>query len=79
MYNDNVESSNPNLWLAEYAKILGVPKKELLVLAANNDPFNCGTPAQIEAAEWFEYVYNTVGYTASAIIIDPSQDISISV
>jgi len=53
---------NPNLWLAEYAKILSLPKKELLVLAANNDPFNCGTPAQVEAAEWFAGVYERVGY-----------------
>ena len=54
---------NPNVWLAEYAKILSLPKKELLVLAAtNNDPFNCGTPAQVEAAKWFAGVYERVGY-----------------
>jgi len=53
---------NPNVWLAEYAKILSLPKKELLVLAANNDPFNCGTPAQVEAAEWFAGVHERVGY-----------------
>ena len=48
--------------LAEYAKILSVPKKELLVLAPNNDPFNCGTPAQVEMAKWFAGVYEQVGY-----------------
>jgi hypothetical protein len=53
---------NPNVWLAEYARYLGVPKKELLVLAPNNDPFNCGTPAQVEAAKWFADVYDQVGY-----------------
>ena len=41
---------SPNVWLAEYAKVLSLHKKELLVLAANNDPFNCGTPTQVEAA-----------------------------
>jgi len=55
------EYLNPNVWLAEYAKALGVPKKELLVLAPNNDPFNCGTPAHVEAARWFEGVYKRVG------------------
>jgi hypothetical protein len=53
---------NPNVWLAEYARLLGLPKKELLVLAPNNDPFNCGTPAQVEAAKWFAGVYEQVGY-----------------
>jgi hypothetical protein len=53
---------NPNSWLAEYAQDFGVPKKELLVLAANNDPFNCGTPAQVEVAKWFAAIYERVGY-----------------
>src|SRR5215217_7940376 len=53
---------NPNVWLAEYAKILSLPKKELLVLAPNNDPFNCGSPAQVEAARWFAGVYERLGY-----------------
>jgi hypothetical protein len=60
---DEIESRpNPNIWLAEYAQDFGVPKKELLVLAANNDPFNCGTPAQVEAAKWFAVIYERVGY-----------------
>src|SRR3712207_4855827 len=53
---------NPNVWRAEYAKILTVPKKERLVLAATNDPFNCGTPAQVEAAKWFAGVYERLEY-----------------
>jgi len=53
---------NPNVWLAEYAKILSLHKKELLVLAPNNDPFNCGSPAQVEAARWFAGVYERLGY-----------------
>ena len=52
----------PNVWLTRLAELYGVPKKDLLVLAANNDPFNCGTPAQIEAARWFAAVYERVGY-----------------
>ena len=48
--------------LAEYAKILGQAKKQLLVLAANNDPFNVGTEAQVEQAKWFKGVYDQVGY-----------------
>ena len=53
---------NPNAWLTGEAKRLGVPKKELLVLSANNDPYNCGTPAHLAAAEWFAGVYEGVGY-----------------
>ena len=56
------EYPNPNVWLAGYAKALGVPKKKLLVLAPNNDPFNCGTSTHVEAAKWFEGVYQRVGY-----------------
>jgi hypothetical protein len=52
----------PNGWLAEYAEALEVPKKRLLVLAANNDPFNVGTEAQIEQAKWFKGVHDRVGY-----------------
>jgi hypothetical protein len=53
---------NPNVWLARYARELDVPKKEFLVLAPNNDPFNCGTDAQVEGAKWFAKVYEEVGY-----------------
>jgi hypothetical protein len=53
---------NPNVWLAEHARKLDVPKKELLVLAPNNDPFNCGTDTQVEGAKWFARIYEEVGY-----------------
>jgi hypothetical protein len=53
---------NPNVWLTRYAKELDVPKKRLLVLAANNDPFNCGTEAHVALAEWFQGVHGAVGY-----------------
>src|SRR5215212_5906828 len=54
--------SSPNVWLARYAKDLEITKKKLLVLAPNNEPFNCGTPAHVETAEWFAAVYEQVGY-----------------
>jgi hypothetical protein len=53
---------NPNTWLAMYARELGIPKKQLLVLAADNDPFNAGTKGHVEQAEWFAEVYRQVGY-----------------
>src|SRR5687767_5172225 len=52
----------PNQWLAAKAKALGVPKKELLVLAPDNDPHNCGTPGHLQAADWFSGIYEQVGY-----------------
>jgi hypothetical protein len=45
-----------------YARELGIPKKQLLVLAADNDPFNAGTKGHVEQAEWFTEVYREVGY-----------------
>jgi hypothetical protein len=45
-----------------YARELGIPKKQLLVLAADNDPFNAGTKGHVEQAEWFAEVYREVGY-----------------
>jgi hypothetical protein len=52
---------NPNAWLARYARELGIPKKALLVLAADNDPFNAGTKGHAEQAEWFTDIYRQVG------------------
>lgn len=49
--------------LAAAAKLLGRPKKELLVLDPSNDPFNAGTPAKIRAAEWFVSVWQRFGYS----------------
>ncbi len=39
--------------LKTMAKSFGVAKKDLLVLAPANDPFNSGTDANVEQAEWF--------------------------
>lgn len=64
MFSDSMDDGylNPNVWLAEYAKVLGMAKKYLLVLAANNDPFNVGTETQLEQAKWFKGVHDRVGY-----------------
>jgi hypothetical protein len=35
------------------AKELGRPKQSLHALDPSGDPFNCGSPAQVEAAKWF--------------------------
>lgn len=47
--------------LAKAAKLLGVPKKELLVLDPSNDPFNVGTPAKVRDAEWFTSLWERFG------------------
>jgi hypothetical protein len=39
--------------LNRLAKDLGRTKQSLYVLDPSGDPFNCGSPAQIEAAKWF--------------------------
>ena len=39
--------------LNELAQALQRPKKSLHVLDPSGDPFNCGSPAQTEAAKWF--------------------------
>jgi hypothetical protein len=39
--------------LNDLAKELRRPKASLHVLDPSGDPFNCGSPAQIEASKWF--------------------------
>lgn len=39
----------------------GMPYQDLLVLAPQNDPFYCGMPAQIRAAEWFAQIWRDCG------------------
>jgi hypothetical protein len=56
------QQPNPNVWLARYAAELGTSKKQLLVLSPSNDPFNAGTKAHVEQAEWFARVYREVGH-----------------
>lgn len=36
---------------------------DLLALARNNDPFMCGSPADLRAAEWFAGLWEQFGYT----------------
>lgn len=37
----------------QLARDMGRPVKELLVMDRTNDPFNCGTPADVRDGEWF--------------------------
>lgn len=50
--------------LKDTAKALGKPIPELLVLARQNDPFFCGTPAQTDTAEWFVSLWQRFGYSS---------------
>ena len=52
----------PNDWLTDRANDLGIHKHRLLVLSSDKEPFNTGTPAHIEQAEWFARVEEQVGY-----------------
>jgi len=47
--------------LKAVAKQHGVKASDLLVLAPQNDPFNCGSPAQVAHAQWFADVYRDYG------------------
>lgn len=38
--------------------------KDLIALAPQNDPFYCGTPADIAMAEWFAGCWHDAGYTS---------------
>ncbi len=42
--------------IVQMAQSSGLAKRDLLVLAPANDPFNSGTPATVVAAEWFAAV-----------------------
>lgn len=44
--------------IKEMAKSLGVPEKDLIVLARQNDPYFSGSPAQVEKAEWLAGHWN---------------------
>lgn len=41
----------------------GVPIKDLLVLANQNDPYYVGSPKQCQMAEWFANLWERYGYT----------------
>ena len=44
------------------AKRMNANTPELLVLARQNDPFYCGSPAQVAQAEWFAQLWQRFGY-----------------
>lgn len=63
MIADNSDSGNgdfqtPKAFLKSVSKEAGVPIKDLVVLAGQNDPFNCGGPAQIQQAQWFAKLWH---------------------
>lgn len=41
----------------------GIPIKNMLALAPQNDPYNIGTPADVRDAEWFMELYNRLGFS----------------
>lgn len=40
----------------------GVRASDFFALAPKNDPFNCGTPAQVRDARWFKRVFDLVNF-----------------
>ena len=48
--------------LRRWADERGVSARDLLVLSPQNDPFNCGSPADIERAQWFAKWWKKLGY-----------------
>jgi hypothetical protein len=52
--------------LQQLARDRGVPMGELLVMDRNNDPFNCGTPAEVRDAEWFAGIWDTFDLSLGA-------------
>ncbi len=53
-------TQTPNEMLAELAIASGCTKGELLAMSPRSDPFNTGTPKDIELAEWFGGVWQLV-------------------
>lgn len=49
--------------LKELALEQGVTIPDLLALARNNDPFFCGSPAQLDKAQWFAELWQRFGYS----------------
>lgn len=43
------------------AKESGLKVADYLALSPGNDPFYCGSPGQMEKAEWFGEVYDKMG------------------
>jgi len=49
--------------LKDLAKAARVNIPDLLALARDNDPFFCGSPAQLEKAQWFADLWQRFGYS----------------
>jgi hypothetical protein len=49
--------------LKELAQGAGVNIPDLLALARSNDPFFCGSPAQLDKAQWFADLWQRFGYS----------------
>jgi hypothetical protein len=56
-HDEPSDGASPYEKLTRLAKARGVPITDLLALARQNDPFLCGTPTQLRAAEWFANLY----------------------
>lgn len=50
--------------LKELAQDEGVNIPDLLALARNNDPFFCGSAAQLDKAQWFAELWQRFGYSS---------------
>ena len=50
--------------LKSMAKERGQRVSSLLALSANNDPFYCGMPAQVDKAKWFAALWGDFGYSS---------------
>ena len=48
--------------IALLARAIGVPQKDMLALAAGNDPFALHQPARIRNAEWFAELWHRFGF-----------------
>ena len=59
----DLEKINPNRWLKEKKRELGLrAAHRLLAMSGNNDPFNKGTEGDFVKAEWFRAVHERFGY-----------------
>lgn len=58
-----IEGNTSYITLKNLAKAEGGSVRDMLVLAPQNDPFYCGQPAQIAAAEWFAEYYRALDFS----------------
>src|SRR5215217_5648221 len=59
----NLTDLNPNRWLQEKKKELGIKAAHrLMAMSSNNDPFNKGTEGDFQKVFWFRDVFERFGY-----------------